>query len=103
MSGPETRTGAALQDANGHLTAAGLAAFKDAPIGQAPAPLAGHIAGCAACQERLLVAGAPGPRPRPGQKPRPLAPSPGHTALLLGLTLLMILFALWSLRRLVEP
>lgn len=103
MSEPETKTDAGLQDANGHLTAAGLGAFKAAPIGQAPAALAGHIAGCAACQERLLVAGAPGPRPKPGQKARALAPSPGRTALLLGMTLLMILVALWSLRRLVEP
>jgi hypothetical protein len=98
----ETKAGAGLQDTNGHLTAAGLAAFKATPIGQAPAPLASHIAGCATCQERLLVAGAPGPRPKPGRRPLALAPSPGRTALLLGLTLLMILIALWSLRRLVE-
>jgi hypothetical protein len=102
MNEPEARSGGGLQDANGHITAAGLAAFKAAPIGQAPGPLASHIAGCASCQERLLVAGSPGLRPKPSQKPRALAPSPGRTALLLGLTLLMILIALWSLRRFVE-
>lgn len=100
MSEPETAAG--LQDAHGHLTAAGLGAFKAAPVGQAPAPLASHIAGCAACQDRLLVAGAPGPRPKPGQRPRALAPSPGRTALIVGMTLLMIVIALWTLRRLVE-
>jgi hypothetical protein len=103
MSEPATKAGTGLQDGGGHLTAAGLAAFKAAPLGQAPEPLALHIAGCAACQERLLVAGVPGPRPKPGKKPRALAPSPGRTALLLGMTLVMILIALWSLRRLVEP
>jgi hypothetical protein len=102
MSAPEAQAGAGLTDANGHLTAAGWSAFKAAPIGRAPASLASHIAGCATCQERLLVAGAPGPRPKPGRRPRALAPSLGRTAVLVGLTLLMIVIALWSLRRLVE-
>jgi hypothetical protein len=32
-----------------------------------------------------------------------LAPSPGRTALLLLMTLVVILMALWSLQRLVQP
>lgn len=102
MSEPVTGAGAGLLDPQGHLTAAGLSAFKAAPVGRAPAPLARHIAGCATCQERLLVAGTPGPRPKAGRRPLALAPSPGRTTLLVSLTLLMILIALWSLRRLVE-
>jgi hypothetical protein len=90
-------------DARGHLTPAGLAAIRDAPVGQAPPELAAHLAACAPCQDKLLVAGAPGPRPKPGRAPRALAPSPGRTAALIGLTLLFVLLALWSMRRLVEP
>jgi hypothetical protein len=92
-----------LLDANGHLSVAGLAALQAAPAGQAPAEVARHLAGCAACQERLLVASAPGPRPKPGRRPMGLAPSPGRTALLLLMTLVVILMALWSLQRLVQP
>lgn len=98
-----TETRAGLLDLRGHLTAAGLAAFQSAPVGQAPAEVASHIASCAACQDKLLVAGAPGPRPRSGRRPMAVAPSPARTAVLLGITLLFILLALWSLRRLVEP
>ena len=92
-----------LLDANGHLSTAGLVALQAAPAGRAPAELAGHLAACAACQEKLLVASTPGPRRRPGRKPMALAPSPGRTILLLLLTVLFVMIALWSLRRLVAP
>ena len=96
-------TDRALLDANGHLSAAGLLALQAAPAGRAPAELASHLAGCASCQNKLLVASAPGPRRPPGRKPMPLAPSPGRTILLLLLTGLFVAIALWSLRRLVAP
>ena len=88
-------------DGKGHVSAAGLHALQAAPPGQAPVELAQHLAGCAACQQRLLVASAPGPRRAPGRKPMPLAPSPGRTILLLVLTALFVMLALWSLRWLV--
>jgi hypothetical protein len=90
-------------DANGHLSAAGLGALQAAQAGQAPPEVASHLATCPACQDRLLEASAPGPRPKPGRKPMGVAPSPGRTALLLLVTLAFILIGLWSLRRLVEP
>jgi hypothetical protein len=100
MSETKSRPSGPVLDPSGHLSAAGLAAFQAAPLGQAPAEVASHIAGCPSCQERLLVAGAPGPRPKPGRKPMAVAPSPAKTALLLGITLAFVLLALWSLRRL---
>jgi hypothetical protein len=48
----------ALRDERGCLTVAGLAAVRAAPPGQAPAELAGHLASCARCQDRLLAGGA---------------------------------------------
>ena len=93
----------ALLDANGHLNAAGLQALQAAPAGRAPAELATHLAGCVTCQDKLLVASAPGPRRPPGRKPMALAPSPGRTVVLLLLSALFVLIALWSLRRLVSP
>jgi hypothetical protein len=92
-----------LLDSTGHLSAAGLLAFQNAPAGKAPAEVATHIAGCARCQERLLVDGSPGPRPKPGRKPMGLAPSPGRTILLLLLTVLFIFIGLWSMQKLVQP
>ena len=47
--------GGALLDAAGCLTPSGLATLVRAPVGQAPPELATHLAGCARCQERLLV------------------------------------------------
>jgi hypothetical protein len=91
-----------LLDPTGHLSAAGLRAFQGAPAGKAPAEIATHIAGCARCQERLLVDGSPGPRPKPGRKPMGLAPSPGRTILLLLLTVLFIFIGLWSMQKLVQ-
>ena len=87
-----------LLDASGHLSAAGLQALHAAAPGQAPVELATHLAGCGACQQKLLIASAPGPRRAPGRKPMPLAPSPGRTVLLLVLTAVFVMLALWSLR-----
>jgi hypothetical protein len=92
-----------LLDAGGHLSAAGLAALRAAPAGKAPPEVASHLAGCARCQDLLLIESSPGPRPKPGRKPMGLAPSPGRTILLLLLTVLFIFIGLWSLRKLVEP
>lgn len=90
-----------LLDGRGHVSAAGLQALQAAPPGQAPVELAQHLSGCATCQQRLLVASAPGPRRAPGRKPMALAPSPGRTILLLVFTAVFVMIALWSLRFLV--
>ena len=92
----------ALLDSTGHLSAAGLLAFQSAPAGQAPPEVATHIASCARCQERLLVDGSPGPRPKPGRKPMGLAPSPGRTIVLLLLTVAFIFIGLWSVQKLIQ-
>ena len=92
-----------LLDTNGHVSAAGLVALQAAPPGHAPAELAGHLAACAACQQLLLIASSPGRRRPPGRRPMPLAPSPGRTALLLVLTAVFVMIALWSLRWLTAP
>jgi hypothetical protein len=52
---------AALHDASGCLTAAGLDAIDGAGPGGAPEELARHLAGCARCQDRMLER-ASGPR-----------------------------------------
>ena len=61
----------ALRDMKGHLTDAGLHAFRGAPPGRAPAELATHVAGCARCQERALLAdeGTLGPGKRKAPPP----------------------------------
>jgi hypothetical protein len=92
---------ASLLDAGGHLSAAGIAAFQTAAAGQAPEPVATHLAACGSCQERLLVASSP--RARPRGTPLKVAPSPGRTILLLALTLLMVFVFLFTLRKLVSP
>jgi hypothetical protein len=92
-----------LLDFKGHLTPLGVSAFRDAPAGRAPQEVASHIAGCAACQDQLLVTGAPGPRPQPGSKPRAVAPSPARTIILVLITLGVIAAALLSLKQLVTP
>jgi len=85
----------------GCLSQAGLAAFRDAPPGAAPEDIAAHVAACARCQERLLEAAAPRSRGRAkGQGPRPLAPSLWRTVILAVLTLVALLVALLTLRRL---
>jgi hypothetical protein len=47
-----------LVDARGCLTPAGMAALQRAPLGQAPAEVAQHLAACGRCQARLLAASA---------------------------------------------
>jgi hypothetical protein len=57
-------------DARGCLSAEGVSAILDAPPGAAPEELAGHVAGCAHCQQRLLALES-GPRPpRKPESPR---------------------------------
>jgi hypothetical protein len=58
---------AAPFDPRGCLTAAGLAAFQNAPPGRAPKDVAAHVAACARCQQRLL-AGARGPATTPSRR-----------------------------------
>jgi hypothetical protein len=82
-----------LMDARGCLTAAGMDALRRAPAGGAPPELAGHVSGCASCQERLLAtesvrATTPGPIRRP---------NPGRTLLLIGAMLVGVVMALVSM------
>jgi hypothetical protein len=63
---------AALRDLKGHLTDAGLQAFCSAPPGRAPAELASHVAGCARCQDRALLADAGTLGPGKRKPPPPL-------------------------------
>ena len=79
-------------DARGCLTPPGLAAIRRAPPGAAPAELAGHLAVCGRCQDRLLaVERTEGPR-----RNRP--PSPMRAAVI-GLAILLLgvlaLASLW--------
>jgi hypothetical protein len=85
-----------LLDAGGCLTAEGLAALAQAPVGQAPPEVATHIAGCTRCQDRLLAAGrAPGERREgPGKRPYQNLLVVGGilllTIVMLGITLAML-------------
>src|SRR5216683_1986747 len=63
---------AALFDADGCLSPRGFAQISAAPPGRAPAELAAHLAGCARCQRRLLVAALPSASPSPRRAPPPL-------------------------------
>jgi len=83
----------ALRDMKGHLTDAGLQAFRCAPPGRAPAELAAHVAGCARCQERALLAdeGMLGPGKR--KAPPPLW---RVFALFFGGLLLALVLFLWT-------
>ena len=60
-------------DERGCLSPAGIAALRAAPIGAAPPNLAGHLASCARCQERMLAAeiGARAQGDRSAKKPQP--------------------------------
>jgi len=64
-----------LFDAQGCLSAAGLAALQRAAPGRAPADLAAHVAGCNRCQQRLLSSlrepGKPGRPGKPGAASTP--------------------------------
>jgi len=85
----------ALRDARGCLTPAGLAAFRDAQPGRAPAELAAHVASCARCQDRVLTAD-PGLADRTARRQAP--PVWRVFALFaLGLILAVVIFA-WASR-----
>jgi hypothetical protein len=77
-----------LFDARGCLSEEGLAALRRAPVGQAPAELAAHLASCARCQDRLLV----GERLEATEKKA--RPAPWRNVTLVLLALLMTLVAL---------
>ena len=66
--GPEGR--GALVDGRGCLTSAGFATLSRAPVGRAPADLAGHLASCSRCQERMLAGGTSAARPPASSTPR---------------------------------
>jgi hypothetical protein len=72
-----------------------------APPGRGPEALAAHLAACGRCQDRMLAAGVPGPRP--GAPRRQGAPSLGRMLLLVGLILVSMLLFFVSLRRLIVP
>ncbi len=81
------------------LGQAELEAVAVAPPGQVPPDLALHLAGCSACQARLLAADLPVRSPLPGRARR--QPQPLGTLLLRAcLVLAAILLALYSIQRL---
>lgn len=84
-------------DSRGCLSPAGIAAMAEFAPGQAPPELARHLATCARCQERMLLAG--GTRRR-GRRPPALLPSLGRAVLLIVLLLAAIGVFLLTLRRL---
>ncbi len=77
-------------DRSGCLTADGLAALANAPVGQAPPDLAAHLAGCARCQDRLLFLAA-GPR---DASSRPTARAPWRNLALVTMALVLIMVVL---------
>jgi hypothetical protein len=83
-----------LVDARGCLSDADLDALQRAPVGRAPGELAGHLAQCAKCQERMLLRGSPrGPRREP--------PPPWRMWVVVAAAILMLLCVLVTVRRLV--
>ena len=62
-----------LLDVHGCLSAAGIAAVRNAAPGRAPDEAARHLAHCARCQRQVLTDGGPGSlysgKPRPTQPP----------------------------------
>lgn len=86
----------ALRDERGCLTEAGLQALRAAPPGQAPAELAGHVAACARCQERLLAGGVAALAGRKKKAP----PPPWRLAAVVVVSVLLILTILVTLQRL---
>jgi hypothetical protein len=85
-------------DGRGCLSGTGIAMLRDAPIGAAPPELAGHLASCTRCQERMLAAEAGARALKDG---RARAPQPMRTVLLLALVLLLgglvLASAYWTL------
>jgi len=85
----------ALRDERGCLTEAGLAAVRAAAPGQAPAELAGHLASCARCQERLLAGGIAALASRRKKEPPPR----WRLAAIVIAALLLVLSILFTLQR----
>jgi hypothetical protein len=83
----------------GCLDEQGLRALAGALPGQAPPALALHVAGCAACQARLLAADLPERQARAGAPPR-VPRSLGALLIRALLVLAAILLALYSIQRL---
>ena len=74
-------------DSRGCLTDEGVAELARAPLGQVPAEVAAHLAGCARCQDRLLQAGR-----EPGEsRPVPSGRKPFRNLTLVGVLLLFTL------------
>jgi hypothetical protein len=91
-------TGATAPARQGCLTPEQLAALRDAEPGQAPEDLARHLAGCAACQERLLQDGQP--RARRGFRGAVRPPGLRRAFLMLGAVLLAMAAFFYTLSRL---
>jgi hypothetical protein len=85
-----------LRDDKGCLTPAGLLAVQSAPVGKAPAELAGHVAACARCQERLLAGGILAALTRTKKDPPPR----WRIAVVLVAVILLVLSILFTLGRL---
>ena len=88
-------------DASRCLDEQGLRALAGAQPGQAPPELALHVAGCAACQARLLAADVPERRAR-ASAPRNVPQSLGALLTRALLVLAAILLALYSIQRLLD-
>lgn len=78
-----------LLDARGCLTDRGLDALAGAPVGEAPAEAAAHLARCVRCQDRLLQRGREATARPAGRKSRPY-----RNLALVGGALLLILLML---------
>ncbi len=86
----------ALRDDKGCLTPAGILAVQSAALGKAPAELAGHVASCARCQERLLAGGIVALVTRKRKDPPPR----WRVAVVLAAVILLVLSLLFTLGRL---
>jgi len=82
-------------DAQGCLTAEGIARAAGAPPGRVPPELAAHLASCARCQRRLLAFGAPH---APAARRAP--PPPWRMAVVVAGCILLVVIALILLRTL---
>lgn len=76
-----------LLDPRGCLTDPGLDALAGAPVGQAPAEAAAHLARCSRCQDRLLRRGREAAALRRRGEARPFR----NLALFAGMLLLILL------------
>ena len=85
-----------LRDDKGCLTPAGLLAVQAAPVGKAPLELAGHVASCARCQERLLAGGILALVTRTRKEP----PPPWRIAVVIVAIILLVVSLLFTLGRL---